>query len=193
MASQPKTFLTPEEYLDLERKAEYKSEYYQGEMFALAGASYPHNVLSLNLSALLHARLRGQSCRVVQSDMRVRVSPTGLYTYPDVAVVCVPPQFADENADTLLNPSFIAEVLSPSTEGYDRGRKFEQYRTIEYLAEYLLVAQDRIHVDLYTRQPDGRWVLSEASRLEDTLELKSIGCQVALADLYEKVDLTGSL
>jgi Uma2 family endonuclease len=192
LASQPKTLLTPEEYLEIERKAEYKSEYSQGEMFAMAGASDPHNVLAGNLFAALHAQLRRRPCRVYKSDMRVRVSPTRLYTYPDVAVVCGQPQFADETADTLLNPGFIAEVLSPSTEGYDRGRKFEYYRGIESLAEYLLVAQDRVHVDLHTRQPDGRWVLSEASRLEDTLDLQSIGCQVALADLYEKVDLTAS-
>ena len=189
MSTQPRTALTPEEYLELERKAEYKSEYYHGEMFAMAGASREHNVLAMNLSATLHAQLRRRPCEVYPSDMRVRVGATGLYTYPDVSVVCEQPQLADEHADILLNPTFLAEVLSPSTEGYDRGRKFEHYRTIESLAEYLLVAQDRIHVDLYTRQQDGRWVLSEASRLEDTLELPSIGCQLALADLYEKVDL----
>ena len=190
MSTQPRTALTPEEYLELERKAEYKSEYYHGEMFAMAGASREHNVLAMNLSATLHAQLRRRPCEVYPSDMRVRVGATGLYTYPDVSVVCGQPQLADEHADILLNPTFLAEVLSPSTEGYDRGRKFEHYRTIESLAEYLLVAQDRIHVDLYTRQQDGRWVLSEASRLEDTLELPSIGCQLALADLYEKVDLS---
>ena len=191
LSSQPKTFLTPEEYLDLERRAEVKSEYYQGEMFAMAGASLPHNVLAMNLAAILHAQLRRRPCQVYPSDLRVRVGATGLYTYPDVSVVCGEPQLADQHADTLLNPNFIAEVLSPSTEGYDRGRKFEHYRTIESLAEYLLVAQDRVHVDLYTRQQEGRWVLSEASRLEDALELRSIGCHLALADLYEKVDLSG--
>ena len=192
MSTQPKTFLTEEEYLELERQAEHKSEYYRGEMFAMAGASLAHNMLAMNLAALLHPQLRPGPCRVVGSDMRVRVSATGLYTYLDVSVVCGQPQLADQHADTLLNPALIAEVLSPSTEGYDRGRKFEHYRSIESLAEYLLVAQDRVHVDLYTRQPDGHWVLSEASRLEDTLELKSIGCHLALTDLYEKVDLAGA-
>ena len=190
LSTQPRTFLTEEEYVELERKADYKSEYYRGEMFAMAGAGEPHNLLAGNLFAILHPQLRRRTCRIYPSDMRVRVSATGLYTYPDVTVVCAEPQFADERKDTLLNPAFIAEVLSPSTEGYDRGRKFEHYRAIESLAEYLLVAQDRVHVDLYTRQQDGRWILSEASRLEDTLELPSIGCRLALADLYEKVDLT---
>jgi len=105
-------------------------------------------------------------------------------------VVCGDPQFLDPRKDTLLNPAFIAEILSPSTEGFDRGRKFEHYRSIESLAYYLLVAQDRVHVDLYTRQPDGHWLLSEAGRLEDSLELASIGCSLTLGDLYEKVDLT---
>jgi len=190
VSTQPKSWLTPEQYLELERKAEFKSEYLQGEMFAMAGASEPHNLVVANLIRDLGQQLRRRPCRIYPSDMRVRVSATGLYTYPDVTVVCEPPQFADQQTDTLLNPTLIAEVLSPSTEGYDRGRKFEHYRAIESLAEYLLVAQDRVHVDLYTRQPDGSWVLSEASRLEDTLELRSVGCQLVLGDLYEKVDFT---
>jgi len=189
LSTQPKSFLTPEQYLEIERKAGCKSEYYQGEMFAMAGALEPHNVLVGNLVRDLGQQLRRRPCRVYPSDMRVRVSTTGLYTYPDVTVVCAKPQFADQHTDTLVNPTFIAEVLSPSTERFDRGRKFEHYRSIESLAEYLLVAQDRVHVELYTRQSDGRWVLSEASRLEDIVELHSIQCRLALADLYEKVDL----
>ena len=121
--------------------------------------------------------------------MRVRVTHTGLYSYPDVIVVCGQPQFADEIVDTLLNPTFLAEVLSPSSEAYDRGRKFEHYRSLESLSEYLLVTQDRLHADLYTRQTDGSWVLMEASRAEDTLELRSIACNISVADLYETVTL----
>ena len=190
MSTLAKTCLTPGQYLDIERQAEYKSEYYQGEMFAMAGASEPHNVLVGNLVRDLGHQLRGRACRVYPSDMRVSVTSTGLYTYPDVTVVCGEPQFTGDQADILLNPILIAEVLSPSTEAYDRGRKFEHYRTLDSLAQYLLVSQDRVHVDLYTRQPGGCWVLSEASRLEDTLELRSLGCRLALADLYEKVDLS---
>jgi Uma2 family endonuclease len=124
--------------------------------------------------------------------MRVRVSATGLYTYPDVVVVCGERRFLDERRDTLLNPSLLIEVLSPSTEAFDRGRKFEHYRSIESFGEYLLVASDRVHTDLYTRGPDGRWLLTSADGLEDSLDLESIGCRLALADLYEKVDLPGS-
>lgn len=187
MSTQPKTLLTPEEYLDIERKAEYKSEYYQGEMFAMAGASEPHNTLVANLLSALHQQVRGRSCKVYPSDMRVRVTDTA-FTYPDVVVVCDKPQLLDQHFDTLLNPTFIAEILSPSTEGYDRGRKFEYYRSIETLAQYLLVASDRIHVDLFTRQPNGQWLLTEAGQLDQRVELQSIGCGVLLADLYDKVD-----
>ncbi len=192
MSTLPKPFLTPEQYLEIERQADFKSEYLGGEMFAMAGATEEHNVLSVTLSALLYLQLRRRKCRVFSTDMRVRVSVTGLYTYPDVIVVCGERRFADDQSDTLLNPTFVAEVLSPSTEAYDRGRKFEHYRALESLADYLLVTQDRIHADHYTRQPDGRWVLSEASRLEDVVDLPAIGCRLALADLYENVDLTAA-
>lgn len=191
MSTQPKTFLTPEQYLEIERRAEYKSEYYNGEMFAMAGAKQAHNLLVGNLVAGLHSQLRSRPCQVYPSDMRVRVKPTGLYTYPDVIAVCVEPRFLDDQKDTLLNPGLLVEVLSPSTEAYDRGRKFEQYKSIESLREYLLVASDRVHADLYTRQADGRWLLTSADNMEDSLTLESVGVRLTLADLYEKVDLTG--
>jgi Uma2 family endonuclease len=186
----PKTLLTPEQYLAIEREAEYKSEYFQGEMFAMAGAGEAHNVLVGNLVTGLNTHLRSRPCRVYSNDMRVLVCATGLYTYPDVVVVCGERRFVDEQRDILLNPSLLVEVLSPSTEAFDRGRKFQQYRSIESLVEYLLVASDRVRADLYTRQPDG-WLLTSAGRLEDSLDLQSIGCRLALADLYEKVDLPG--
>jgi Uma2 family endonuclease len=184
-----KTFLTAEEYLEIERKAEYKSEYYHGEMFAMAGASFTHNLLVGNLVRELGQQLRSRPCSALPSDMRVRVSPTGLYTYPDVVVVCGEPRFPDDQKDTLLNPSLLVEVLSPSTEAYDRGRKFDHYQSIESLGQYLLVATDRIHADLYTRQADGPWLFTSASRMEDSLDLQSVGCRLTLADLYEKVEL----
>ena len=189
MSTHPKTLITEAEYLELERKAEFKSEYFQGEMFAMGGASRRHNLLATNLTALLHGQLRARSCEIYGSDMRVRVSPTKLYTYPDVVVVCNNPRFVDGELDTLLNPTFLAEILSPSTEAYDRGRKSEHYRQIESLAEYLLVAQDRMHVDLYTRQPNGTWALTEASQPQDTIEIRSIECMLSLADLYEKAGI----
>ena len=137
MATQPKTHLTPEQYLEIERKAEFKSEYYQGEMFAMSGASYPHIGIVANAVASLHQQLRRGPCRPLSNDMRVRVTATGLYTYPDVVVVCGEPRFLDDTFDTLLNPTVIIEVLSESTEAYDRGQKFEQYRSLESLAEYV--------------------------------------------------------
>ncbi len=192
MSAQSQSFLTPEQYLEIERRAETRSEYWRGVMFAMAGASREHNLLTTNLVIILGQQLRQRPCEVYSSEMRVWIPATGLYTYPDVIVVCSEPRFTDDYADTLINPAFLAEILSPSTEAYDRGRKFEHYRAVESLQEYLLVAQDRLHVDLYTRQPDGNWLLREAARPEEVLELKSSGCQLPLADLYEKVHLPGS-
>lgn len=190
MASQPKTLLTPEQYLDIERKADYRSEYFNGEMFAMAGAREAHNLLVTHLLRELDQQTRSRPCRVYPSDMRVHVKSTGLYTYPDVTVVCGERRFIDNQTDTLLNPGLIVEVLSPSTEAYDRGRKFEQYQSIESLREYLLIASDRVHADLYSRQPDNRWLLTSVHRLEDSLPLESVGARVLLSDLYEKVELT---
>jgi len=189
LSTQPKTFLTPEEYLETERVAERKSEYYEGEMFAMAGAKEAHNLLVTNLVAELRQHFRLRPCRVYPSDMRVRVKPTGPYMYPDVVAVCGEPKFLDDQKDTLLDPGLLVEVLSPSTEAYDRGRKFEQYKAIESLRDYLLVASDRVHADLYTRQPDGRWILTSADKMEDSLALESVGVSLAMVDLYEKVDL----
>src|ERR1039458_9634093 len=188
MSTLPKTYLTPEQYLEIERKAEFKSEYYQGEMFAMSGASYPHIRIVANAMRELGQQLRQGHCEPLSNDMRVRVTPTGLYTYPDVVVVCAEPQFADDTLDTLLNPTVIIEVLSESTEAYDRGRKFELYRSLESLAEYMLISSQRVSAELFTRQPDGRWMLTASSRLEDSLDLQSVGCHLALADVYEKVD-----
>jgi Uma2 family endonuclease len=191
LSTQPKTFVTPEQYLEIERKAERKSEYYNGEMFAMAGAKEGHNLLVANLVAGLSEQFRSRPCLVFLCDMRVRVSATGLNAYPDVIAVCRKPRFLDAQQDTLLNPDLVIEVLSPSTEAYDRGRKFEQYKAIESLREYLLVASDRVHADLYTRQVDGRWLLTSADRMEDSLVLESVGAQLTIADLYEKVELSG--
>ena len=188
MATQPKPYLTPEEYLAFEREADIKHEYYAGEIFAFAGASRQHNLIAGNVYAALHAQLRKRPCEVYPSDMRVRVSPTGLYTYPDVTVVCEEVQFDDEQADTLLNPTVIVEVLSPSTKDYDRAGKFEQYRKLESLQEYLVIAQDRVHVEQHVRQAKGQWLLSETDRVEDTIDLPSIACHLWVADLYEKVE-----
>ncbi len=192
MSQQPKpgqTYLTPEEYLALERKSEYRSEYFDGEIFAMTGASREHNLITSNIIGELRQQLKGKPCEVYPSDMRVRVAAWNLYTYPDVVAVCGEPQFEDAYVDTLLNPTLLVEILSPSTESYDRGRKFLYHRTIASLAEYLIVSQDEYRIEHYLKQPDGRWLLSDAASLEAVVELTSIGCSLALREAYDRVSL----
>jgi Uma2 family endonuclease len=159
-------------------------------MFLMGGAREAHNLIIWNLARDLGQQLRQRPCRAYLADMRVRVNATGLYTYPDVAAVCGEPQFLDDQRDTLLNPSLIVEVLSPSTELYDRVRKFEHYRSVESVSEYLLISSERVSAELYTRQQDGRWLLTAVNRMEDSLDLQSVGAHLALSDLYERVDFT---
>jgi Uma2 family endonuclease len=190
MASQPQNYITPEEYLELERKADHvKSEYFDGQIFAMSGASRRHILIVTNLVVQLGVQLKKRPCEVYSTDMRLRVSPTGLYTYPDVIVMCGEPKFADDQSDTLLNPTLVIEVLSESTKDYDRGGKFEHYRAIESFREYVLIAQDKPHVEDFVRQPDNRWMLSETNDLQDTIELVSIDCRLALSEIYYKVKL----
>lgn len=190
MSRQAKPFITPAEYLALERQAEYKSEYYDGEIFAMTGASRKHNLIALNIGAELRDQLKGRQCETYANDMRVNVPATGLYTYPDVVVVCGTAQFEDEHLDTLLNPVLIVEVLSKSTARYDRSGKFSDYRSISSFAEYLLVAQDECRVEHYARQPDGRWLLTEHRALADVIQLNSIQCSLPLKEIYDKVELS---
>lgn len=189
MSSLAKQYYTPEQYLALERKAEYKSEYINGEIYAMSGASREHNLIGGNIFAALHSQLRGEPCEVYSSDMRVKVHHTGMYTYPDVAVVCGEPRFEDKVLDTLVNPTVIIEVLSPSTEAYDRGDKFAHYRRLESLTDYVLVAQDKVRVEHFARSNDrsGEWIFTEVSDLDGTLRLASIGCEMALRDIYDKI------
>jgi Uma2 family endonuclease len=188
VSTQAKNFLTPEQYLEIERKADVKSEYYQGEMFAMSGAAIPRNQITINVTSSVRAQLRGTRFHVFGGDMRVHVPATGLYTYPDAVAYCGEIQLLDRQLDTLLNPSLIVEVLSPATEAYDRGRKFEQYSSIDSFVAYLLIASDRKHVDLYTRQPDGKWLRASFSAGEDVIDLPCIGCQLKVAEIYEDVE-----
>ncbi len=190
MSSQVKTRMSVEEYLAIERKATCKSEYCNGEMFAMSGASRRHNLIAVNIAATLHARLKDRPCEIYTSDMRVKVSRTGLYTYPDVVVACGEPAFEDAEVDILLNPILLFEVLSKSTEDYDSGRKFKHYRTLASLREYLLVAQDRYHVMHYTRQSDITWLFSETFDISDQVPLSSLDCAIALSEIYAKVRLS---
>jgi Uma2 family endonuclease len=191
MATAALTLYTPEEYLALERNAEFKSEYRDGRIVAMAGATFPHVTIVGNVQAELRARLRGSPCRAVASDMRVQVAGGRRYTYPDVVAVCGEPRFMDGTLDTLMNPALIVEVLSPTTEAYDRGDKFLHYRTIESLQEYVLVAQDRVLVERFVRNGEF-WTLSTFTYLDQSLELASVGCAIPLREIYENVSLPSS-
>ncbi len=188
MSTEPKTFLSPEEYLEQERRAGQKSEYFQGETFAMAGASQRHALIVTNLVGEFRQQLKGKPCEVYSSDLRLRVEATGLYTYPDVMVVCGNPQFADDQKDTLLNPVIIIEVLSESTRDYDRGQKFQHYRALASVMEYLTVAQSEPHVEYCSRQAENRWLLTEFSGLEQSIPLASIHCVLRLAEIYDKIE-----
>lgn len=190
MSSQTNSKYTPQEYLALERATQKKNEYFNGEIFAMGGASERHNLIVGNVFASLHTQLKGKPCKVYSSDMRVKISVTGLYTYPDVVALCGEASFDDEQQDTLLNPDVIIEVLSKSTEGYDRGEKFPHYRKIESVKEYVLISQDKNRVEHYRRQADNRWLMSEVSQLQESLNLPSINCTLLISDIYDKVDLT---
>ena len=180
------TYITPEAYLASERKAKVKSEYIHGEVLAMSGASNAHNIITVEITTELNIQLRPRGCFVYSGDMRVRTSPTGSYFYPDVAVVCDKPRFEDNVFDTLLNPILVVEVLSPSTEVFDRGEKFAHYQELASLREYLLVSQDRIHVEHY-RLMETQWVQKAFHAPEDVLVLNSIDCKLPLQDIYTRV------
>ena len=182
------TLITPEEYLARERKALEKSEYRNGQIHAMPGASRAHNLITVNIPSELHFQLRERTCEVYSNDMRVKVSAAGLYTYPDVVVVCDEPRFEDNQFDILLNPTVLIEVLSPSTAAYDRGEKFASYQKLDSLCEYVLISQDRVRVEHYLRQEDA-WNLTEFHSLTDVLQLVSIECELSLQAIYAKVRL----
>jgi Uma2 family endonuclease len=179
--------VTPQEYLARERAAEFRSEYLRGEMFAMVSATFEHTLIKDNLAAETGNQLEGRRFFVLTSDMRVKVNATGLYTYPDISIVCDEPQFEDEVRDTLLNPRSIVEVLSDSTEKYDRGAKFGHYRNVPSLQECILVAQDRPLVERYVRQPDGSWVLTVYDDISQEFEFASIPARVPLVEIYRGV------
>lgn len=187
MASNPKKLYTPEEYLAMERQADYKSEYLDGEIFAMADASEEHNLIAGNIFASPHSQVRKHGCRAYISDMRNDMSKKGLYAYPDVVVVCGESEFSDKHKDNLTNPKVIIEVLSKSTEAKDRGFKFMRYRKLDSFVEYVLVSQDKSTIEHYIRQSNNRWLMTEIISLEDTVKLSSIGCDLKMADIYEGI------
>ncbi|NEV61240.1 Uma2 family endonuclease [Thiorhodococcus minor] len=187
MSAQALPRLTPPEYLQWERRQETRHEYVGGEIFAMTGASRAHNLICGNTFAALHGQLRRRACEVYSADMRVKVTETGLYTYPDIAALCEPPQFEDAEVDTLLNPSLIIEVLSDSTERYDRGANFAHYRNLASLSHYLLVSQSEYRVEHYVRQAGRHWLLTEYLDPEERIALTRIDCSLRLTDIYERV------
>lgn len=189
MSAVPKPIYNADQYLALEEDAEYRSQFYFGEIFAMAGASRRHNVASTNATASIHSQLKGRKREVYQNDMRVKVHPD-FYTYPDIVIVCGEPQIERRNGDNLLNPTVLIEVLSPSTEKFDRGDKFRFYRLMPSVKEYVLVSQDRVNVEHYFRQEDNSWLFTAINEVDAPLELPSVGCILQIADIYDKVDLS---
>ncbi len=177
------------EYFAQEEQAEDRSEFYEGEIFAMAGGTANHNLITINVTASLRDAVRNKPCKAFMADMRLLVKRRQLYTYPDVMVICGPLQYAPERNDTVTNPGLIVEVLSPSTEAYDRGKKFEFYRTIDSLQEYVLVDQSRMYVERHRPLGLGRWEMTAFTAPEDVLSLESVDVELTLAAIYDGVEL----
>jgi Uma2 family endonuclease len=186
LSNKPKR-MTESEYLAFDHASEVKHEYINGEVFAMTGASWEHNMIcSLTIAALVN-QLRGKPCQVSPSDLRLKVTETGLYTYPDISVICGDPIFAGNEFDTIVNPTVIIEILSKTTEAYDRGEKFQHYRTLETLQDYVLISQDKPRIEGYSRQQNKKWTFTDAIGLDAAFEIPSIGCILKLAEVYERV------
>ena len=183
------TYLTPEEYLAFERKATTKHEYHAGQIVAMSGASREHNLITGNVFSGLYNQLIDGACETYASEMRVKTPEIDSYTYPDIVVVCDEPRFEDDVFDTLLNPLVLIEVLSPSTEAYDRGEKFSYYRQIASLKEYVLVSQDKMSIEHYLRQGE-QWLLTVFHTAEEVLPLVSIDCELPLKHVYRRIEFT---
>ncbi|HLK61126.1 MAG TPA: Uma2 family endonuclease [Chthonomonadaceae bacterium] len=189
MVAQPqKPYISPEAYLAQERAAEFRSEYWNGEVVAMAGGSRNHNRIIRNLIRRLGNQLDGSSCEAFASETRVRVPECNVYFYPDILIVCDGAHYEDTEAETLLNPTVIMEVLSPGTEAADRGRKFACYRTLPSLILYVLIEQDAPNIDLYTRQADGNWLLTALSGLESVLALDPPSASLPCIEIYQAVE-----
>lgn len=187
MSAVPTPRYTLQEYVAREEVAEYKSEFYRGQIFAMSGGTVRHNTISINFAAALKTRLRGSGCRAFASDQRIRVPSDDFDTYPDASVVCGELEIDEIDRNAITSPRLFVEVLSPSTESYNRGKKFDLYRDAESLREYILVSQDEPHVERFIKQSDGSWNLLVYKGLEAILELPSISCSIPLAEIFEDV------
>jgi Uma2 family endonuclease len=187
MSAQEKSYVTPEVYLAIERQAETKSEFVDGEIFLMAGASQSHNIITVNTSGELYLQFKHGTCQVFSNHMRVNINAQGNYVYPDVIALCEEPEFDDEHQDNLLNPALIIEVLSDSTETYDRGRKFQLYRQLASVQEYLLIAQDRYYIEHYQRQNAHEWLMREYQDQQTVIHLSAVPATLCLADVYARL------
>jgi len=180
-------FMSEADYLVFERASDVRHEYYDGEVWAMASASREHNLICTNIVRVLGNQLLERPCEIYQSDMRVKIQISTVYTYPDIAIACGDPQFTDETVDILLNPTLLIEVLSPSTERHDRGEKFHHYRQIKSLREYCLISQDKARVEVYQLAAENKWLLTEANGLHNNIALASLDCTLSLAEVYRRV------
>jgi Uma2 family endonuclease len=187
MSAHAQPRLSEEEYLALDRASQLRHEFYDGSMYAMSGGSHRHGIIGSSLGRELGNALKGKPCYVSNSDVRVRISPGRSYVYPDAVVVCGDPKYADDQKDTLLNPTLVIEVLSDSTERHDRGYKAEQYRKIDSLQEYALVSQARSSVEIYRRRDNGQWLLTHYTGLDAVAHFESVDCNIPLAEIYDKI------
>jgi Uma2 family endonuclease len=180
---------SPEEYLEFERVSETRHEFLDGDLYAMAGESLSHSRVCTNISGEVREKLKGRSCEPLSPNMKVRTSNASLFAYPDVTIVCGEPLFHDAKKDVLVNPKVIFEVLSPSTEKYDRTTKFQRYRMgNETLVDYILVSQDKPFVEHFTRQLNGDWRYRSYSSLTESFEIESVECSLSLAEIYDRVE-----
>ncbi len=192
MAPPRENIISVEKYFSMEEASEYKSEYYHGEIFAMTGASLNHNLIVSNLITALNNGLRESACFVFPGDMKIQVEEARHYTYPDVSVVCGDIEFAKGRNDTIVNPAVILEVLSATTQSYDRGDKFKAYRELGSLRDYILVDQYSHHVESFFRNESGRWELDEFDNINDSFKIRSVGVRLPLTDIYHRIQLQSS-
>lgn len=188
MASVPVSRLTEEQYLEIERAAQFKSEFYRGEMFAMAGGTLDHGELQAQVIFECRNRFAGRDCRAFGSDVRVRAGTSGLYTYPDISIVCGRPVCVDNHKDTITNPVVIIEVLSPTTEAYDRGKKFQLYQTIQSFIEYILISQTEMRIERFTRGENDTWTLRSYAGKDAELRIDAIDISIPLEAIYRRVE-----
>lgn len=183
-----KPYISSEKYLEWERAAETRSEYFDGEIFLMAGGSIEHSTISLNVGSELRNQLKGKSCRAFESNMKIAVPEMRWFAYPDASVVCGEPLFRDDQRDVILNPTLIVEVLSPSTESFDRGKKFARYQCLESFTDYLLIAQDEPRVEHFVRQANGVWLLTITEGIDKQISLPAIACRLLMREMYDRVE-----